>query len=104
MKPRGDAGVALGRDWIEFYDEGRDRYYFYNVATAETTWTRPAPPGDDSESEEDSVYEVLDDDLDDDFVGPDDSMLVAAANFAAERKRRVESQPTAANSRVKRRD
>ena len=44
------------------------------------------------------------DDEDDDFVGPDDSILVAEANLAAARKRRVESQPTAANSRVKRRD
>ena len=44
------------------------------------------------------------DDEDDDVVGPDYSILAAAANLAAARKRRVESQPTAANSRVKRRD
>jgi hypothetical protein len=44
------------------------------------------------------------DDEDDDFVGPDDSILEAEANLAAARKRRVERQPTAANSRVKRRD
>ena len=41
---------------------------------------------------------------DDDVVGLDYLILVAAFNFAAARKRWLDSQPVAADSRVKRRD
>lgn len=48
-----DGGVDLGDGWVEYYDEGFKRPYFYNEYTDVTQWNDPFPPGSTPRSDQD---------------------------------------------------